>query len=201
LEASHSAFEDVFVLLVAIQSFAHAVEAYVEGQSAPWPNDDTVVLPSRQTGMMLTWSPAPVMHLICRNTKPTVIQFTETKTPPSAHPPIEAGRHPDGSQLGDIEPFFSSLSKAMFTNYFERHKYRIVTSFPNRTWPDVWNFGRVVRDAFSHNGRIKIKHERDSPVHWRGLTYAQTDNGKYLDLSLSPGDLIYLMLDMDASLR
>lgn len=87
----------------------------------------------------------------------------------------------------------------MFTNYFERHKHRIKAAYPKRTWPEVWNFGRVIRNAFAHNGCIRIDDAKEN-VSWRGLTYSHADNETFVELSLSPGDLIYLMFDMDAAL-
>jgi hypothetical protein len=68
-------------------------------------------------------------------------------------------------------------------------------------WPAVWNFGRVVRNAMSHGGKVHFTNSGASPVSWKGLTYSPADNGRQiLHSDLWPGDIFDLIIEMDSHL-
>jgi hypothetical protein len=67
----------------------------------------------------------------------------------------------------------------------------------NKQWPDVLNFGRIVRNAFAHGGTLEIRD--GTSVRWGGLRYSKSQNGRrVLYNDLSSADLTILMLEMDA---
>lgn len=92
-----------------------------------------------------------------------------------------------------------TFGQALATSFFEGHRNAIDGKFGNiATWPPVWNFARVVRNAMSHGGVINIQNPNAAPVHWNGLTYAPADNGRrILHTDLWPGDLMDLLIEMD----
>jgi len=64
----------------------------------------------------------------------------------------------------------------------------------------VWNFGRIVRNAFVHGGKIDFKNKRAKPVSWRNLSYSPADNGRQIIFQdLTAVEIIILMEDMDAT--
>ena len=92
----------------------------------------------------------------------------------------------------------------MFIKYFERVRDEVETKFgvSVTAWPSVWNFGRTVRNALTHRGVLDIRSPNATPVTWRILTLTHTDNGQELlapTKFLGVGDLIPLLLEMDAS--
>jgi hypothetical protein len=69
------------------------------------------------------------------------------------------------------------------------------------SWPNVWNFARLVRNAFSHGGRIKISNPKTPKIIWRELEYDYFSNGKSIMYSdLTAVELIFLMIEMDSHL-
>jgi hypothetical protein len=185
-------FYDLVVYLFSFQSFAHSVEIYNAGSAKTWPDDDVVLIDAKQANMRLTWAPAPLLQLVCANQKPSIIEFTEEPNPLS-----DAGN----LALGAIDPLLFSFGQSLITNYYERYLDQIGDTFGKdmTNWPSVWNFGRVIRNAMSHGGRINIRNPNAAPVKWRGLSYSSKENGRLiLHTDIWPGDLYYLLRDLEA---
>lgn len=92
------------------------------------------------------------------------------------------------------------IIQSTFSQYYENIKSTIEEKFGKEVenWPNVWNFARVVRNAFSHGGRIKISNSKAPKIVWRELEYDYYSNGKsimYTDLTAV--ELIFLMIEMD----
>jgi hypothetical protein len=69
----------------------------------------------------------------------------------------------------------------LFVEFYESYRDWLYHHFKRdiERWPPEWRFGRVIRNACSHGGAIKIDpKKKESPVHWRGLTYSASDSGK-----------------------
>lgn len=67
-------------------------------------------------------------------------------------------------------------------------------------WPPTLNFARVIRNCAAHHS-IKIRNPGAPAVTWRTMSYGYKDNGRNViaeDFEL--GDLVALMLDVDAEL-
>jgi hypothetical protein len=58
------------------------------------------------------------------------------------------------------------LVTPLLVEFFENYKDWINTRFPGggSNWPEVWRFGRVVRNSISHGNRINIINSNASPV-------------------------------------
>ena len=74
---------------------------------------------------------------------------------------------------------------------------------PVADWPPVCNFCRVVRNAIVHGGKINIDSPTAIGASWRHLHYDHRHNGRTIlnQSDLSSGDLIVLMLEMEAALN
>lgn len=99
-------------------------------------------------------------------------------------------------------PMIEAHARAMFGHYFELHQGDIQTTFgQHNSWPAEWNFARVIRNSLLHAGEIHFTNANANPVSWKALSYSPADNGKkILHVDLTLGDLILLMIDLDASL-
>lgn len=184
-------FDDLVVYFFAFQSFVHTVAVYNAGVEKGWPDDDVASFDAKQANARLNWAPAPLLRTVCANRKPSTIEFDE------AHNDLSGA---GALNLGAIDPLLFSFGQSLITNYYERYLAEIEGKWGNdRTrWPGVWNFGRVLRNAMSHGGRIDFRNKNASSVKWRGLIYSPADEGRLvLHTDLWPGDLYYLLREMD----
>lgn len=125
---------------------------------------------------------------------PTFYLFTKAKMP-----------EPEGPSIHGVQSVSERLNCAIFSVFAERvcdwarHCY---DSDP-KNWPPNINFGRVVRNAIVHGGKIKFTNPAADPVSWHGLTFSPADNGTVAINAglLSGGDLIVLMLEMELELN
>lgn len=119
-----------------------------------------------------------------------------------------------GVQLREIEPptgaplhilgyVFLNFITPVFVEHFETHKREIIKKFGTASnWPESWRFGRVIRNAISHNGCIRIDGKNERPVLWHGREYSYADNEtRILGPHLLISDIFLLMIDMDAHLK
>ena len=67
-------------------------------------------------------------------------------------------------------------------------------------WPMIWNFARVIRNAFAHEGKITFRNPTAPSVSWRTLSYSPANNDRQiLYQDVTAVEVILLMQDMDAS--
>jgi hypothetical protein len=67
-------------------------------------------------------------------------------------------------------------------------------------WPNVWQFGRIIRNAASHN-LVRINDPNFRPVTWYGLTYGPTPHGQSIfEADWTFADLLILMFEMNDAL-
>jgi hypothetical protein len=67
-------------------------------------------------------------------------------------------------------------------------------------WPNVWQFGRIIRNAASHNS-VNIDDDNFQPVTWHGQTYGPTQNRKPIfETDWTLCDLLILMFEMNDAL-
>jgi hypothetical protein len=97
----------------------------------------------------------------------------------------------------------SLAMQAFFVRYYESMADQIADAYGSRAqwqrWPPVLRFGKIVRDAFAHNGLVHINGQNPPPsTVWWGVDYGPSQNGQrvlYGDLALA--DLVVLMEEMD----
>jgi hypothetical protein len=110
---------------------------------------------------------------------------------------IQASAPNDG--LGEL---IQNLFSPYFVEFYEEYRQWIFDAAGRPDfWPEVWRFGRVVRNAISHGGEVKIDRPDEKPVTWYGLTYSASDNGSViLGRIIGLGDMVALMVDMSDEL-
>ncbi len=88
-----------------------------------------------------------------------------------------------------------------FSLFFDGYSGWIKASESNcHNWLPIWNFARVVRNAISHGGAVNINSPGAPRVAWRGVEYDHTKLGRRVEEDISIGDLVFLMMEMDAEL-
>ncbi|WP_146144783.1 hypothetical protein [Phreatobacter cathodiphilus] len=183
-------FYELSAYLTSIASFLHIPEFYKDREVAGWRPDDCAVFQSRRAGKFIAWKPYETLSQLAHNLNPPDFEFVE----------IDASYSEDNSpaQFGAISHLFDSYGRSLITSYYQKQQYRLREYYgPIASWPEVWRFGKIVRDAMAHNGRVHISDERLGAT-WRGLSYSIADNGReVLNGDLLTGDLIYLLRDLD----
>ncbi len=149
------------------------------------------------TNLEFHFHPYGLLNSLAANIWPSSIEFEES--PLSGE--TEGMKTP--IQLSTTFMLHSQLIKSAFIHYFESFRPIIEAKYGKSTqlWPSVWNFGRVVRNAFVHNGVIYFNKRTSPSVSWKTLTYSPSDNGRqilYIDLAVV--EIILLMEEMDSHL-
>lgn len=189
-------FDDIQSHLVALIGLAHMIEVGSSGKSAIYGPGHTVRLDCATEAASWYWSPHTTVQQLASNFVPTNLVIERIAQTPA----LGAG----ALNLGALGNLLKGFGQALITNYFERHRHDIVDKFGtdvNSSWPSVWNFARVVRNAMAHGGEILIRSPTAPPVNWKGLSYSPNDNGRnILHTDLWPGDLLDLLIEMDSHL-
>lgn len=194
ISSSERYFIDFLSYLTAAVGISHTVHS-VRGAASTYSTTDTARFSSRQDAGEWHWAPAAAVLDLSSNFLPSLVnlqRFDADQPESDAH-----------LNLGAMDALLATFSQALATNYFERHRQIIASRFgPIKSWPPVWNFARVVRNAMAHGGKISILHPDDPPGHWRGAHYTIADNGRdILARDLWPGDLFDLIIEMDSYLH
>jgi hypothetical protein len=110
---------------------------------------------------------------------------------------------PDNLSIHGFMDILPLTVSPIFVQFFETHRDWAEQTYPNNraNWPPVLNFASAVRNAISHDGKIRFLRPNATPAEWRGLRYSFADNGRpILGTDLGPGDLILLMFEMSDEL-
>jgi hypothetical protein len=108
-----------------------------------------------------------------------------------------------GVSTSAVAETIEGFAQAMFTRYWETNLAKIEQTHGMRNagnWPQLLQFGAVVRDAMSHGGVLHMFPSVKPATHF-GITYTQSQNGKrIIHTDLTSADIFLLMLDIDATL-
>jgi hypothetical protein len=151
---------------------------------------------STTSNLELIIKPYELLNTLASNTWPNEIRFDESQLSDET----KGMKQPVNIPVSFL--LHSQLIKAVFIAYYEQFSLDIKAKYGRiQNWPSVWNFGRVIRNAFVHNGIITIRDPKSPPVAWGKLSYSAADNGKsilYVDLAVV--EIILLMEEMDSHL-
>jgi len=137
----------------------------------------------------------PVLVELLANRWPTSVKIDEA---PIAHAPPTYS-----TWLTGLQGVHGSMIANAFVQYFEANRDRIEAKHGSspQGWPSTWNFGRIIRNAFAHGGKINITNSAAAPATWRSLSYSAAQNGlQLLYKDLTAVEVILLMEEMDALL-
>jgi hypothetical protein len=195
VEQSEPAFEPLATYLISIFGFAMTAEVYNRGgiRAVPWAPDDVAIFDGAACNTRLVWQPNWFVHCTTLNGWPPTIDFSEFEAepvPPSTKLP-----------LGVLEHYIFGLSQFLLTNFYENQKHLIKDRYGSvKRWPPHWSFARIVRNAMSHGGKIRI--DDNIKVQWRNLTYSDASNGRpIINTDIWPGDVFILVRDMQTELK
>ena len=198
---AHGFFDELVTLLVSLSSFNAAVESFWNRGLTTIPN--TPGHPLRLYGrfVVVEWKPNEFMHDVTRDRWPTTLSI-DLLDPTAPEARVNDSGVPFASSA--VAAMVHGLVGSMFITYFERVREQVEAKFGASVsaWPSVWNFGRTVRNALTHRGVLEIRSANAPPVTWRSVSLTHTDNGQELlapTKFLGVGDLIPLLLEMDAS--
>lgn len=140
--------------------------------------------------------PYDLLDSLANNSWPTVVELYEFPLGTTGHKPSLV------RLTGEIK-LTVHLIESAFINYYESVCAEVETIYgkDKKLWPPVWSFGRVVRNAFAHDGEIYFRNRRASAVAWKTLSYSPTDNDRQIIYrDLAPVEIILLMDDMDSAI-
>jgi len=151
---------------------------------------------SNVSNLEFRFHPYDLLDSLANNSWPTVVELYE-------FPLGTTGGKPSLVRLTGEIKLTAHLIESAFINYFESVRPIVETIYgeDKQLWPAVWNFGRVVRNAFVHDGEIHFRNQRASAVAWKTLSHSPTNNGRQIIYrDLAPVEIILLMDDMDSAI-
>ncbi|WDM76418.1 hypothetical protein ACCQ13_05340 [Xanthomonas sp. NCPPB 1638] len=188
-------FSDFMAYLISLLGVAMCLEAARSGSSSAYRADDAISIGSRLSSTRWIWKPNSAISDLGSNFVPYELRLERQ--------PYVADESPPGElPLGSVAAMLYCYGQALGTNYFERNRALIQSKYgEQKSWPEVWRFAVVVRNAMAHGGAVYFKRPDALPVKWRGVMYSPADNGKkLLHHDLWPGDLMDLILEMDQAI-
>lgn len=112
---------------------------------------------------------------------------------------------PEGGDVPGLKSVNSRITAAIFAVFAARANDWVKLNYSTAydKWPPVSNFARIVRNAISHGGTVNLNSDKSVGGSWRGVEISYHDNGRQLINAgqLSIGDLVLLMLELDAELN
>jgi hypothetical protein len=184
-------FVPVATFLVSLLSLGTLAETYNKSGSRPWAADDYISLDASAASSRLFVQGQPIASAVVLNRWPNHILIGLA---------VQPNPYDGTSHLGEFGPYLFSAMQGMFTAFYEEHVATISATYGSIvTWPAVWKFGRIVRNALSHGGNLRIT--KPTTASWRSLSYTQSDHLRPVILAdLWPGDLILLLKEMQGAL-
>ncbi|WP_291399560.1 hypothetical protein [Daejeonella sp.] len=194
----HGFFDELVSYFASISSLGTNFELQKTGRAEKWLPEHYLTIEGIKsvTNCEIRFYPHDTLNEISINSWPNKIRLQKaplTKNIPE-HPIV----------LNGIQKLHGSMIQSAFIHFYERYVSEVKLKFGENTmnWPAVWNFGRVIRNAFAHGGEIKIENPNSPKVSWSSLEYDSTFNGRnimYKDIT--PVETIFLMDEMDKQRR
>lgn len=202
LETKHGYFPELVRLMVALSSIGLSFEIHKGRSVTPYGSDRYLTLAGKDdvSGIEISFFVGPIYQRLLSPTKRTP-KFLKAIKRPIDH----SVSHP--LQVNKVQFIVVRLIADAFLSYYARHVEAVESEWgevKNGNWPMVWQFGRVIRNAIAHNGKIFFDSKKAPPVHWLKLRYSYSDNELKRQLlydEITGVELILLMEDMDSVLR
>lgn len=196
-EGVHSFYDDLITFLVSMTGLGTSMLIQGNpGASFTWNIDHLYTIKGNKkvSGVQFDFKPVTLLDPIINNTYPKKIEIIESKV----------DNYMASNIINGLQRVQASMIEASFVHYFETFRVQVETKYgsSNILWPPVWDFARVVRNAFSHGGVIEIRNPNSTTVSWKGLSYNHSNNGEnimYTDIT--PVEVILLMEELDLNLR
>lgn len=195
---THGFFDELVSYFASICALGTSLELQNRGIAQPWLPNQHLTLEGMKsvTNCTIRFYPHAMLNTISNNRWPEEINLQEI---PLESEPIN---HP--INLTSIQMIHGSMIQSAFIHYFESYRVKVESKFGKEPikWPEIWNFARVIRNAFAHGGKIKFDNQKSPKVNWKSLEYDPKSNGKnILYKDITPVEVIYLMEEMDRARR
>lgn len=187
---------DIQSYLVSVLGLCQSIEAVNSTSAVAFRPGDVAALGCKQSPANWLWWPYETARDLASN-------WTSSNLWLSRQPGSSRAPH-DVMTLGALSELLHAFGQSLMVNYYERNLGIAISKFGSSatSWPMIWNFGRVVRNAMSHAGTLNFTNANAASVNWKFLTYSPADNGKpILHTDLWPGDLFDLILEMDTAIN
>src|SRR5574341_145058 len=190
----HNFFDELVTILVSLETLSVTADVYKGEAGDSIPEDGSLGLGGVTVPIDFKFNPTPVLREIIENRWPTEIILEEK--PKGSEMPAKVAHVLSSTGIRGVT---SLITQGAFIRYFEKIRPKIESKYGDDPigWPAVWNFGRVVRNAFGHGGRINFRNPNAPSVTWKSLTYSYADNGReimYQDVAQV--EIIVLMEEM-----
>jgi hypothetical protein len=194
---SHAFFDNLVTFVASVAALGTAFEVQAGQQTRPYARHEYIAIAGIPTvaGCEFHIYVGPVLDELRANRWPTQVVIDEA--------PIAQAPPKYTTWLTGLQGVHGSMIANAFVQYFEANRHRTEAKYGSspQNWPGPWNFGRVIRNAFAHGGKINITNPNASPVAWKTLTYAASQNGRQLLYQdFTAVEVILLMGEMDALL-
>lgn len=198
LNRDHHAFESAsdFTLQLSCLAISTAV---ILGSDLPKRGENNAI-GSHVLGWSILLPAAGAIEMAITDTSPNNIDvgFRHPKHPKFQSPSTELVH-----VSGQVPRLITKTINPIFVAFFEKYKPWLDAnvSTDGANWPRPIDFGRVVRNACSHAGKLHMPSATSRPVEWRGLNYShQNHRQTIIGPELIAGDILVLMLDMSDEL-
>lgn len=192
-------FNEVTTLLIGLASFNTATEAFTSFRTTLPHSVDHA---PRLMGHVVNASflVHPLMHTVVRNRWPCELRLAFEAPASFAPEPASTGVQ---LQSSNITNMVVQLVGTTFLKYYERNVHRPKTAFGTnqKSWPDLWRFAWLLRNAIAHGDRWNITDPKVPATTWHSVTVTPADNGgEWLDPRnfLGGGDVLLLLEELDA---
>lgn len=200
-QADHGFFPEFVRLAVCLSAVGIAFELHKARTVQPYGVHQPMVLEGKQavSGLEVHFFPRPLYDKLLSPTGREPRFLKVLKRPINSSPPD----HP--IKVTKLQLLMSRLVGDAFVSYYERHLDVAEAKWGRESagnWHCVWHFACAIRNAISHNGKIRFKNPKHQVVHWKSLQYSYADNGRQVLFDELTGvELILLMEEMDLALK
>jgi hypothetical protein len=153
-------FDNLVSYLGAVSSLALGTAAQHSGNVRAFSPTENIVLHGRAkvTNIEFVFYPYQMLQSIVTGGWPTSIEIEER--------PLSAKIPTRFRKVSGVKRFQMVQIQLAFIEYFETVRPQIENrcTQDNGKWPAIWNFGRVVRNAFAHGGQVNFVNPNALPV-------------------------------------
>ena len=200
--ATQSYFDEVATLFINLASLNAATESFANASSTKIPNSPEHTLNLYGSVAHACFPIHSLMHGLIRNEWPQALPLVllPNTTRPSAIP--------NGIELQSdaIANLIVQLVGSAYLKYYERSVGRVRAAHPGNpmTWPELWRFAWLLRNAIAHGDRWKLNNASFPPTTWHGVTVSPQDNSQpWFNVTryVGGGDVLLLLEELEQSVR
>lgn len=192
----HRFFDHLVVFLGSLCGLSMGIGLQRFGKQVPIEQENNIIIQGRAnvSGVEFIFYPYNLMQALANNSWPETLEIHESSL--VSDPKIM------GFQRAGLRGISATLIQSAFVHYFEASLPDVEAKYGRnkQSWPSIWNFGRIVRNAFAHGGTIHFTNNKAKPVKWKTLCYAPEQNGRQIVFQdLTPVEIIILMEELDVA--